>query len=215
MKNLIFLFFLTTQAIFVFAQNVTVGPSAKPLLKSVTKNPTEGSPYFNNRYANGKIKTVSQKEFNVKDLRYNLETQQLEYTENNNIYAIQDSVQSFTLVDSLGKSHTFNKSGADHTNNFYETVADGSVALLKQYTVKKEATEDWYTKKKANKMVQQSNYFTNKGGVIQKFTPSAKNVTTILGDKKDEISTFIKNEQLDLKQEEDLIKVFNFYNKPN
>ncbi|QNN41618.1 hypothetical protein [Pedobacter roseus] len=212
MKSLYLLFFLTIQAFFSFAQNVTVGPSAKPLLKSMAKTPVEGSVYFNNKYANGKIKTLSEKEFNVKDLRYNLETQQLEYTENDNIYAIQDSVQSFTLIDSLGKSHQFTKMGKAQSNNFYEIVADGKVALLKQYTVKKEVTEDWYTKKKVNKMVQQNIYFTNQGGLIQKFTPSEKNTATVLGDKKNEITAFIKNEQLNLREDDDLAKVFIFYN---
>jgi hypothetical protein len=215
MNKLFFIIFLTSITTFSSAQNVTVGPSAKPLLKSVVKNPVEGSAYFNIRYTNGKIKTVSQKEFAVKDLRYNLETQQLEYTENDNIYAIQDSVQSFTLPDSAGNTHLFTKLKSGNSNGFYEAMADGPVMLLKQHTVKKETVEDWFTKKKVNKIVRHDVYFTSKAGILQKFTPSTKNIATVFADKKEQITTFIKNEQLDLKQDEDLLKVFKFYNTLN
>jgi len=215
MKILFSLLLITSLSTSAFAQNVTVGPSAKPLLKSLVKNPVEGSPYFNSKYANGSIKTVSQKEFDIKNVRYNLETQQLEYTENDNIYAIQDSVQSFTLLDSVGNSHQFTKLKSGQSEGFYEAVADGNVVLLKQYSVKKEIVEDWFTKKKTNKLVPHAVYFTNKGGILQKFTPSAKNIAMVLANKKDKVSAYIKNEQLDLKQDDDLIKVFKYYNTLN
>jgi len=215
MKKISTLLFLISLTTYTFAQNVTVGPSAKPLLVTVAKNLVEGSPYFNTKYANGSIKTVSQKAFDIKNVRYNLETQQLEYTENNNVYAIQDSVQSFTLLDSVGNSHQFAKVKSGQSEGFYEAVADGNVALLKQYTVKKEIVEDWFTKKKTNKLVQHSAYFTSKGGTLQKFTPSAKNIAMVLSDKKEKVSAYIKSEQLDIKQDDDLIKVFTYYNTLN
>jgi hypothetical protein len=215
MKKLFSLLFLSSLATFSFAQNVTVGPSAKPLLKSVVKNPVQGSPYFNSKYANGSIKTLSQKEFEIKNVRYNLETQQLEYTENDNVYAIQDSVQSFTMLDSVGNSHQFAKLKSEQSEGFYEAVADGNVTLLKKYTIKKEIVEDWFTKKKTNKLVQHAVYFSSKGGTLQKFTPTAKNIALVLADKKEKVSAYIKNEQLDLKQDDDLIKVFKFYNTLN
>jgi len=215
MKKIFSTLFLLSLATFSFAQNVTVGPSAKPLLKSIVKNTVEGSPYFNSKYANGRIKTVSQKEFEIKNVRYNLETQQLEYTENDKIYAIQDSVQSFTLLDSVGNSHNFAKLKSGQPDGFYEVAADGKVLLLKQYAIKKEAAEDWYTKKKINKLVQYPVYFTSKNGTLQKLAPSTKNIAMVLADKKEQVITYIKNEQLDPKLDDDLIKVFKFYNTLN
>ncbi|MGM9476318.1 hypothetical protein ACS5PU_07800 [Pedobacter sp. GSP4] len=213
MKKLFWLVLLATQITFSFAQNVTVGPGAKPLLKSVEKNATLGTVYFNKAYAGSKVKTVSAKEFEVSALRYNLETQQLEYLDNGNVYAIQDSVQSFTLPDSLGYVHHFDKAKLNNSAGFYEVVVEGNVSLLKQYLVKKDVAEDWYTKKKIVKMVPDQAYFTSKSGVVQKLTPSAKNIAAVLPDKKDQVLTFIKTEQLDPKLDEDLYKVFSFYNK--
>lgn len=212
MKKLFLILILIGLTTYIFAQNVTVGSGAKPLLKSVIKNPVEGSPYFNTKYANGSIRTVSEKVFDIKNVRYNLETQQLEYTENENVYAIQDSVQSFKLLDSIGNSHHFIKLKSGQAEGFYEAVAEGNVTLLKKYSVKKEIVEDWFTKKKTDKLAQHVAYFTSKAGTIQKFVPSTKNITTVLADKKEQITAYIKNEQLDLKQEDDLIKIFKYYN---
>ena len=215
MKKFFLLFFLVCTSIFSLAQNVTVGPSAKPLLVSVAKNNIEGSPYFNQAYADCKIKTLKEKEFTVKALRYNIETQQLEYTDNINVYAIQDSVQSFALPDSLGNVHYFTKMKFDNAAGFYEVAVNGSITLLKEYMVKKEVAEDWYTKKKVNKLVKHINYFTSKNGEIQKLSPSAKNIANALANKKDLVLAFIKNEQLEPKQDLDLIKVFEYYNSLN
>ena len=195
-----------------FAQNVTVGPSAKPLLKSVVKVSVQGSPYFNESYTSGKIKTVSQKEFTINNLKYNLATQQLEYAENDQIYAIQDSVQSFTLKDSLGKENVFFKLNSENVAGFYKIIAEGKISLLKKYTVKKEETQDWFTKKTVTKNVQHHIYFTNQDGIIKNFIPSMKSINAVLADKKKQVIKFIENEQLNPKQENDLIKVFNFYN---
>lgn len=212
MKSIFLFFCIITHAVFSFAQNVTVGAGEKPLLKSVVKTATEGSVFFNNSATAGKIKTDDQKEFTINNLRYNLETQQLEYAENDHVYSVQEAVQSFTLVDSVGNTHLFTKLGTAQPAGFYETLVEGRISLLKQYTVKKEVTEDWYTKKKTNKMVKQDIYFTKKEGLIQKLNPSTKNVASALTDKKDEVTAFVKDEQLDLKQGNDLIKVFKYYN---
>ncbi|GGE60327.1 hypothetical protein EV200_103607 [Pedobacter psychrotolerans] len=212
MKKFILCFLFALAAYYSFAQNVTVGPSAKPLLKSVVKTSVQGSPYFNERYTSGKIKTASQKEFTINNLKYNLETQQLEYAENDQIYAIQDSVQSFTLVDSLGKENVFFKLNSENATGFYKIIADGKIALLKKYTVRKEENQDWYTKKTGTKNVQHQVYFTNQDGIIKNFIPSIKSINAVLADNKNQVMKFIKNEQLNPKQEDDLIRIFNFYN---
>ena len=212
MKKITFYLLFAIIANYSFAQNVTVGPSAKPLLKSVVKISVQGSPYFNERYSSGKIKTVSQKEFTINNLKYNLATQQLEYAENDEIYAIQDSVQSFILKDSLGMENMFFKLNSKNAAGFYKIIAEGKIALLKKYTVKKEETQDWFTKKTLTKNVQHYLYFTNQDGIIKNFIPSVKSINAVLADKKNQVMKFIENEQLNPKQEDDLIKVFNFYN---
>lgn len=211
--KIVFLFFcIITYATFSYAQNITVGSGEKPLLKSLVKTTTQGNVFFYNGFANGKIITAEQKEFSVINLRYNLETQELEYLENDLVYAVLDAVQSFSLLDSVGNTHLFVKLPPDQPTGFYEILVDGRISLLKLHTIKKEVTEDWYTKKKTNKILKLNIYFIKKDNAFEKLTPSTKNVVTALIDKKDELTAFIKDEQLDVKQGDDLVKIFKYFN---
>jgi hypothetical protein len=210
-KITVFLLFIAA-ATSSSAQNVTVGPGEKPLLKSLIKTPVEGSAYFNDRYGQGKIKTVGQKEFEVKNLRYNLETQQLEYTENDQVYAIQDSVQSFILSDPSGKTHTFEKAKNITPRPFFELLVNGRKKLYKLNEAKKQTTEDFYTKRKTSKMVRQDSYFAGEGDKFQKINPSVKGLSSALANHREQIKTFITQENLDLKSDADLVAVFKFYN---
>ena len=212
MKKIILYLIFSALITSSLAQNVTVGLGGKPLLKSVVKSNIQGSPYFNGQLTTGKIKTAGQQEFEVKNLRYNLETQQLEYIENANIYTVQDAIQSFTLIDSLGKLNEFHLLKSGNTIGFYKIIVNGNPALLKQYSVSKESVQDWYTKKTLEKLVHHDQYFTNKAGVIQKLILSIKSLSKIMADKETEVITMIKSEQLNPKREDDLIKIFNFYN---
>ncbi|MCZ4243400.1 hypothetical protein [Pedobacter punctiformis] len=198
----------------VFAQNLTVGPSSKQLMATNMKS-YEGSPFFNNSYTESRVKTNSQKEFMAPALRYNLYTQQLEYSDNDKVYAIQDSVQAFTMPDSLGHIHHFIKKKGEKKDAFYEILFSGNAELLKQYIAKNEVTEDWYTKKQVKKMVHQVIYFLNKDGKIQKISPAGKNIHALLADKKDKIQALIDTEKPDLNTDTGLIEVFKYYNASN
>jgi len=215
MKKIFLLLFLVCIFVSSYAQNVTVGTAGKPLRVSVVKNNIEGSAYFNEAYVACKIKTANQEEFTLKVLRYNIETQQLEYSENNNVYTVQDSVQSFIVPDSLGNAHHFIKMKIDNAERFYEVAVSGNIMLLKQYVIKKDVAEDWYTKKKVTKLGMYISYFAGKNGTFQKLIPSAKNVANALVSKKDQILAYIKNEQLEPKEDQDLIKIFEYYNSLN
>lgn len=193
-----------------YCQNVTVGPSAKPLRVSPSKEKTEGSPYFNDAYSESNIKTQGKKEFSLQQVRYNLYNQQLEYTDRqNDVYAIQDSVTAFSLLDTGKRSHSFKK---EKSLGFVEAVFEGRVGLLKKYDTKKEVVEDFYTKKKTNKWIPQNIYYTVKGNEIQQFQPTSKGIAKALSDKKDKVLEYIKTEQPDLGTDAGLIAVFKFYN---
>ena len=194
-----------------YSQNVTVGPGEKPLRISMNKENVDGSPYFNEAYSESNIKTESKKELSLKLVRYNLYTQQLEYTDTDHaVYAIQDSVTSFSLVDSVKTKHSFVK-GSDALG-FVEVIFEGKLSLLKKYIVKKQVVEDFYTKKKTAKFIRQNLYYTSKGGAIQQFQRTNKGLIKALADKKAQIAAYLKMEQPDLDMDSGLIGVFKFYN---
>lgn len=213
MKKKLLFFLLVLCGFTVYSQNVTVGPSAKPLMASINKDKTEGSPYFNDDYEECKIKTISKKEFVVKALRYNLQTQQLEYRDDNlNVYSIQDSVESFSLVDSKKSTYSFVRISAEKSAGFAEVLFKGKKNLLKQYNVKREMNEDFYTKKKTAKIVRQPVYYASNGNEMQKIALTAKGIAAVLNNKKDQITNFIQKEEPDIKSDLGLINIFKYYN---
>ncbi|QPH37798.1 hypothetical protein [Pedobacter endophyticus] len=195
------------------AQSVTVGPGGKPLRVSAMKEATEGSPYFNDAYSESNIKTVGNKELLLKLVKYNLYEQQLEYTdEQGNVFAIQDSTSSFAISDANKILHSFTK----HPSlGFVEVLLDGKTGLLKKYGVKKQTNEDFYTKKKTSKWIAQNHYYLLKVNETEEFQPSSKGIAKAVGDKKDKILTYIKNEGPDLGTDAGLIAVFKYYNGLN
>lgn len=191
----------------LYAQTLNVGGNGKAL--QVTKSTAySGSPYFNETPVKSKLITNSGKSLEVNQLRYDLSNQQVEYIDKDVVYAIQDSLTSFSLPDTAGKIHEFKKADG----KFLELLVDGKIKLLKYYAAKTASTEDWYTKKLTKTMVHEESYYSSKDGKIEKLNPSAKNLGNLFSDQQASIKAFIKDQDLDLKKDQGLIALFQYYN---
>lgn len=199
----------------VFSQGLMVGVTGKQLKQTPNKEVT-GSPYFlSDSFVKSKIVTLSNKKLDINALRYNLYTQDVEYKDQVATYAVQDSLQSFTMPDSAGKTLEFVRKKVNNEDGFYQVVVSGKVELLKRYTAKSETTTDWYTKKEIKAMKHHITYFSNKDGKIEKLSVSSKGLLTLFGDKAAVVKTYIKEQSPDLKTEEGLADVFKIYNASN
>lgn len=195
-----------------FSQNITVGEAGKPLL--TTKNPGFiGSPYYNDQYSVSKLVTNSGKKLDVPSIRYNLLSQQLEFLSQGTVNAVQDSVKTFTLADSAGKTKEFVKMPAEKEQRFFEVAVPGKVSLLKYYSAKKETAVDFYTKKQTKTIKKEITWFYGKDGKAEKLGTSTKNVLAAFGDQQDKIKAYLKEKSPELKNEADLVALFTFYNQ--
>lgn len=195
----------------LFSQTLSVGGAGKTLQQTRSAAYT-GTPYFNDTFTKGKLHTNSGKDLDVPALRYNLADQQVEYMDKDLVYAVQDSLKSFTLADSSGKSHEFVKIKADKKEDFFETLVTGKISLLKHYSAKSVSTEDWYTKKQTKAMVQEITYYSSKDGKIEKLNTSGKSLQVLFNDQQTQVKAFLKDQEPDLKKDEGLIALFQFYN---
>lgn len=211
LKNLLFFpaLLLSFQA---FSQNITVGETAKPLLTTKNTGYT-GSPYLNDQYTTSKIVTTSGKNLDVPSIRYNLLSQQLEFLSQGEINAVQDSVKTFTMIDSAGKTKEFVKIPAEKVQHFFEVAVPGKVSLLKYYTAKKETAVEFYTKKQTKTIKKEITWFYGKEGKAEKLGTSNKNILTAFGDQQDKIKAYLKENSPELKNEADLVALFTFYNQ--
>jgi len=215
MKKILF----TTAAIALsfnvaFSQNLTTGSPGQPLRVN-QKDASLGSPYFNTAFSPSSIQTTAKKDFKLKALRYNVYLQQLEYMDNNLVYRVQDSIATFSILDSTGKSQTFTKSKVNNKDVYLQEVVTGKAELLKFYTAKPSTTEDWYTKKKTKTLVHTVKYYVRKDGVTKEINKPEKDVLTLFSDKQQEVKSYLAKSDSDLKSQEGLVSLFKYYNSLN
>jgi len=197
-----------------FSQNLTTGSPGQPLRVN-NKEISEGSPYFTSTFSPSTIHTTGKKELKLKALRYNVYSQQLEYLDNNLVYAVQDSIAAFSIPDSAGKSQTFIKSKVNNKDLYLQEVVTGKADLLKLYTAKPSTSEDWYTKKKTKTIVHSIKYYSRKDGVTKEITKSEKEILSIFSDKQQAVKAYLTNSKTDFKSETDLTALFSYYNSLN
>jgi hypothetical protein len=193
------------------AQNLTVGTAGMPL-REIKGRMEQGSSYFNDQFVSSAVVTSDGKHLTLEAIRYNTLNQQVEYLSKDVVYEVQDSLTSFTVTDSTGKSHFLQKQQMNGKPYFFEVLASGKVGLLKHYTARKSETEDWYTKKKVQALVKKSEYYILKGGKLDQFYPSRKNIISVFNEKPDQVKLYLNNNSPNFKSDESLKELFEFYN---
>lgn len=195
----------------VRAQNLTVGSAGKALQIMKSTNYT-GSAYLNERFSQSDVITVKGRKINLPALRYNVQKQEVELLDRNEVFTIEDSLKQFSNLDTLGKTHTFVRIPGNKETVFAETLVEGKISLLKQYSAKLVSTEDWYTKKQSKVMTPFSIYYAGTSRNMEKLNLSSKSLLVLFSDKQDQIKTFLKEQEPDLKIDTGLISVFTYYN---
>ena len=95
--------------------------------------------------------------------------------------------------------------------SFFEVLNDGKVKLLR-HTSKKHLLEIEAIKR--NKIIEKKDrYFVLKDGVLIQIEKGNKPVMDIMSDKSDLVKKYISENSLNLKNDPDLMDVFDYYNK--
>jgi len=196
------------------AQNLTIGTAGMPLREMKTLTGKE-SPYFNDQFVRSKVTGQNNKGLTLEALRYNMVNQQVEYLNKDVVYEVQDSLNSFTITDSVGRLHMFEKRVVPAGPGFFEVLITGKLGLLKHYSGVERELQDWYTKKKVHAIVRTAEYYFEKEGKTQLFVPSRKNVLELMGDKAKDVKSYLNNNTPDFGNDESLKELFEFYNSLN
>lgn len=154
-------------------------------------------------------------------LRYNVHFNELEVmlSTYKDVKAIEGPrIKNFTL-ERNGRSALFVNTqeyrAEKPLKGFYEVLVPGKVQLLhnQRTTVRKptyNAAMD--VGDKHERITMNSDYYVLREGTITKLTPTKKGLLQVLGDQADQINSFLKTNELDLKNKQDLMRVFEHYN---
>jgi len=168
-----------------------------------------GNPFLYEDWNNEGVVYADGVAHSVSKLNYNMYSDEVaELKSKNEVFVFDKSA-----IDSLQISgRHFNKMNG----SFYEVISKGDkLSLLKQHStrVQKGQFNPTDGSTTPSRLVRMEDYYTSQSGKVDKFKPSKGSVMDLFADKQSEVKKFIKDEKLSYKNEEDLIRLFDFYNK--
>lgn len=189
------------------------------LLREIKYEDVKGSPYLSDNWALGKVTTKSGKHYADVPLKYNVMDDKLIFKhENGNPMYFVEPVTAFELNNIIsGTSAKFVNGlpGTDHYNasSYYEVIFSGQVSLFKK--IGKVITESKeYGSAITNKSFNTtSNYFVLSDDKFSKITPNKKTISILFPSKEQQLNDYLKKEKIDLKNDDDLKKLFEYLNK--
>lgn len=179
----------------------------------------KGSPYFYNDWLKGDVIMSDDVVHQNMDLRYNLVDDQLYFkSSNQSVLTFADPVKQFTINAPEGSIQvlTFRKGyqnipGTTSTS-FLEILTEGKTQLLKKFS-KKIQTENVYPNTSTDKFFTETKtYYIFKDGKGILIRLDKKSIISALSNKQTELETYIKQNNLNLKDDEDLRKLITYYN---
>lgn len=183
----------------------------------------KGSPFSSDSWVKGIVTLSNKKVYSNLDVKYSeYEDKLFLKGKNNELMDFNDKVEDFTLKFTKSDNQElvhyrngYSNIAGTSTEAFFQILVDGKVQLLKK-TSKKVQVQNEYGSITSNKSFTATTKFyivtAEKATLIKK---DKKSILSALVDKQSELETYAKTNNLDFKNDEDLVKLINFYNTIN
>lgn len=176
----------------------------------------QGSPYLNEAWKDGTVTAANSKSYPNLKVRYDVYAGELEYQQKDQTYRLSPAaMKEFRIMD--GNEMVFrNGFAAVNTNTpttFYQVLVDGPTKLLKQFKVNLVENKPFNSATVTKEFQKQEQYFIAKpDGSVQRIQKNKKSVVAALSDQKDRVEKLIKEQDLNLSNENNLITLLESYN---
>lgn len=181
----------------------------------VNKTYVVGSYYIPEKFEEGMILNRHNQTEKVK-LRYSIKKDHIEILKNNAAYTLNPQLCKGVVIG----NRIFIPYEVDKGNKvefqYFELLVEGEISLLKKYDfVLRRSDSQQYQSKKLDHdeiIVTEKLYTISELNGLQKLKKKKKEILTLFQMKAEEVSEFIERSQLSVKKEEDIVKIFTFYN---
>ncbi len=231
LPSLIFVLFLSG-ASFAMQSNSVLGQIKGSSLKAYNadyKNLSGtvkivGSPLFKEEFIEGKVIFSSELISETVNLNYDTYTNQLIFVENDSYYVVPNSsIKGFYFLDSNGNTTEAFLSGfEDKKENvtpetYMEVIYNGDVKLFNyHYTIYRKDEANIYNPRETDYYTPKSKYLLmNSQGDLKKIKLKESDILKFLGDNKDALKKFIKDNSLNLKDVNEVKKLLSHYDTLN
>ena len=177
---------------------------------------TEGSPYYNQVFINGKILDLLDNKLTSVDIRYNIFNQQMEVIFQKEIKSLVKSDQYLCFIGDE-KFIYFKDVKNQNEGSYYKILVDNlNASLLVEYTCKfypEEKPKTSLEKGKKAKFKTTESYYIKFDDRLVKVVSNKNKMIEQFPKNKDLIKKYINDNKIDLNSEEDLVKLINYYNQ--
>ena len=178
----------------------------------------QGSPFLSDSWTKAIVRLKSNGTFKNLEVKYDLVEDQLLFRNNKTDQPMEfiDQVLEFKLVTDDGISSLFMKGfkaiDNNTTNSFYQVLCDGGIQLLKR-KIKKVIEDRAYSSAVTVKTFNEvESYYIAKANTPIKIKKDKKQILSVLADHAAELENYIQQNKLNVKVDEDLIKLIAYYN---
>ncbi len=173
----------------------------------------DGSPYLNDEWKSGLVYLKDGKVMEIEMLNLNIHKNVIAYMKGSNVYNSSKDldVERFQIGNQI-----FIAQNIDNQKVFLQKISDGDrITLYKQTTCDFVAGQPskGYIEATRPKYVPKSEYFAQLPGKgVVNFKLKKKEILSFMLDKESAINSFISKNNMNVKNESELIQVFDYYN---
>jgi hypothetical protein len=178
-----------------------------------------GSPYLNEDWQNANITLNSNENINTYPVKYNIYSDMLEIKVANEVKGLDgNNVKSFSFVLADQFYRTFLRSSSfknGELSGFVEVLVGGKMKLLKKVFVTvlpPDYSVQLNVGSRDTRIIKREIFYYSDEESIQEIPTSRKKILKLFEDDKERISKFLEANDVDLKTEDGLRSIFNFYN---
>ncbi|RRB04248.1 hypothetical protein [Larkinella rosea] len=176
----------------------------------------QGSPYLDEAWKVGAVTAANNKSYPNLKVRYDVYAGELEYMQNNQPYRLSPAaIKEFRITgdNELVFRNGFAAVNTNTPTTFYQVLVDGPTKLLKQLKVNINENKPFNSATTTREFQKQEIYFIAKpDGTLQKIQKNKKSVLAALPEQKDRVEKLIKEQDLNLNDETNLIALLESFN---
>ncbi len=178
------------------------------LCRNSVKKRVIGNPYLDRKWADALLISNEGNTYQVEG-RYRVFDDEFQILLNSSVKSVFPHLIHGVILGE--KAYTPAKietpSGIDYA--YFEVLAEGDIYLLKRFKTNAKTTKDNYVKIGD---VETTYYYMKRGDIARPLHHSRRKLTRVLGDKSEFIQPFLKANRPNLKTEDGLKALFNYYN---
>jgi len=186
------------------------------IIRAGSYTDVEGTPFLYKTWMPGTATAADGKVYDNLKLNYNLLDDVLlfKYDSEDKEMKFEKDIVSFNVKLPVQATYANRYPEIDKQTaaTYYEVLSsNGKTALLK-YSGKTINAVKNYDATVTKKFQDITAYYVFKNGKMQKLNKSKDSVLNVLADKKDQLQTYVKTNPVNFKKDEDLARVFDYYN---